>query len=453
MNTQKIILSNKILVKGPVLYIKELQRSFSLINPKYTNSCRYGNSRFKPKKYLFYYEDTKEGVYVPRGSLTKLQTFYKERKTELKIIDKTILHNEVLWSFKGELKKDKGQLQIKKFRKNFGIVKAPTGAGKTVLFLWLMAQFGQPTIIVVHTNLLLKQWPERIEQFLGIKDVGIIGNGKMNIKPVTIALMQTLVKHTHLLDSFGCMCVDEVHRAAAYTYTRIIENYKGRYLVGLSATPSRRDGLTNVMKWHLGGIHVSIDLKSANLCDCYYQTVLSDFKAENCFKQRYSTALVELTRNQKRNKTIIKNVLKYIEHPGIHLILSQNRSHCTKLFKLLPKHIQLIGVVLTGKVNKKERELIIQKAKTNKLKFIFATDKLIGEGFDEPLLSVLHLTTPISDKNRLIQYVGRIRRQYKGKEYGIVFDYFDFNEPVLRGGARNRITAYTQNNIKKLEDK
>jgi superfamily II DNA or RNA helicase len=248
------------------------------------------------------------------------------------------------------------------------------------------------------------------------------------------------------------MCIDEVHRSPCHTYTKIIDNYKGRYLIGLSATPSRSDGLTSVMKWYVGGIHVSISLDKANLCPCYYKIIVTDFVAKNCFQQKYSTALVELARNQKRNKLIIKNVLKHIKHPGVHLIISQNRMHCTKLYKLLPTHIRLISEILTGKIKEKERKKIVKRISENKLKFLFATDKLIGEGFDEDWLSVGHQTTPISDPNRLIQYLGRIRRSRSDKKYALWFDYFDAKEGVLRSGARKRVEAYQKNDIKKMEE-
>jgi len=455
---QKVILSNRLLLEKPILFSKEIMKAFSITNPKYKAATKFcGNRNFKylPKKFLTYWKYTDAGITVPRGSLNKIKLFYTKRGITLDISDETKLLPAINWEFKEKLDKKRGQSKITEWDSNCGILKAPTGSGKTVMFLWLMAKYQQPTIITVHTKLLLNQWPKRIAQFLGIKekDIGIIGDNKINVKPVTIALMQTLVKHPKLLDNFGVMCIDEAHRSPAKTYTTIIENYKGKYLFGLSATPSRSDGLTNVMKWYIGGIHVSISIEKANLCECYYKIVTTEFIANSCFQKQYSKALVELARNQKRNKLIVNNIIKYIELPGIHLVISQNRSHCTKLFKLLPDHIRMVSRILTGKIKEKERKEIVSKTKKGDLKIIFATDKLIGEGFDEPLLSVGHQTTPISDKNRLIQYVGRIRRQSPGKKFALWFDYFDCLEGVLRGGARKRSIAYIENNIKKWEDK
>jgi len=450
--TQTIILSNKILLKSPVLYEKDICSAFSITNPAYINSCKYGKSRFKPKKKLLFWEKKKEGIYLPRGAFEKIKAFYRNRQVKIEKIERYTSIKPENWTFKGQLIKEKGQLAIKKFTGNCGIIKAPTGTGKTVMGLWLMAKLGVPTIVVVHTGSLAAQWPNRIETFLGIpkSQIGAIGGGKLKVKGITVALMQTLHKHPKILEQFGCMIVDETHRAPCNTYVKIINNYSGKYLIGLSATPKRRDGLTSVMKWHVGGVNVSISLDKAKLCKCKYKIIPTDFKAEECFQRNYSKALVEMARNQGRNKLIVENVLKQIDFFGIHLIISQNRSQCLKLFKMMPSHIRLISRVLTGKVKEKERREIIQEAEKGKLKILIATDKLIGEGFDEPLLSVLHLTSPIADKNRLIQYVGRVRRTVKGKKEALVYDYFDPHEPILRNGAKKRVQTYRDNNITKM---
>lgn len=449
---QKVIIKDWLLLKEPVLKRKEIREAFTIINPAYRWAKRRGNP-WLPDKHLVYWEAHKKGLKVPRGAITKLKRIYKKHGIKIKLIDKTKLLPEIDLTFHGKLKKEKGQFAIKRVKNNFGLIKAPTGTGKTVLFIWIMAKLRQPTLICVHTNLLFKQWPKRLKTFLKLKDneIGRIGGGVIDIKPVTVALMQnkeTIIDH---LDQFGLLGIDEAHRSSCETYDKIIRNYKGRYVYGLTATDKRTDGFTSPMKWVVGGVQCSISNDKANLCPCYYKFIPTDFKADKSFADTYSSAIVELARDQVRNKLIVKNIVKNIELPFTHVIVSQNRSHLTKLYKLLPKHIQMISEVITGKVKGKERDNIVDRMSKGKLKLVFATDKLIGEGFDEPLLSVIHLTTPIKSDVRLIQYVGRVRRELKGKDKSYVFDYFDPNEGILRNAARFRSKTYKKHNINKLE--
>jgi superfamily II DNA or RNA helicase len=119
---------------------------------------------------------------------------------------------------------------------------------------------------------------------------------------------------------------------------------------------------------------------------------------------------------------------------------------------MLPESLKAGSKVLTGKVKNKEREEIVKRAKNKELKILFATDKLIGEGFDESLISVIYLTCPIADDTRLIQYVGRARRTAPGKKFALIIDFFDAKEPILRRSAKKRVIAYIKNGRPNIDD-
>ena len=197
------------------------------MNPKYTSAKRR-RARWKPKKYELFWEPCNDGILLPRSSIKKIKSIYSKNKIKVKIIDKTALHDPIKLKFHGKLKKEKGQLAIKKFKNTCGILNAPTGVGKTVMGCWKIAKINQPTIICVHTKKLLKQWNERLQTFLGLKknQIGIIGDSTIDPKPVTIAMMQTLSDNLELLDNYGVLFIDEAHRAPCNTYVKIIESYK-----------------------------------------------------------------------------------------------------------------------------------------------------------------------------------------------------------------------------------
>lgn len=133
---------------------------------------------------------------------------------------------------------------------------APTGSGKTILALNLIVRRGQPTLIVVHTKELMDQWGSRIATFLGTpaREAGVIGNGKKRIgAKITVALVQSLYKCAgEVAPHVGHLVVDECHRAPSRTFTEAVTAFDCRLMLGLSATPWRRDGLSWLIYWHLG---------------------------------------------------------------------------------------------------------------------------------------------------------------------------------------------------------
>jgi hypothetical protein len=384
---------------------------------------------------------------------------FNNKKTNLKKMKKS---NHSKLHFK-KISFNQGQLLYSPFNKRIKIGKEPTydvqcktpnhnftandivvhNSGKTVMALSYIARVQQPTIIVVDTNELLQQWKERINQFLGIPatHVGHIGGGRETIFPITVALVQTLRNRPDLLKHFGFLCVDECHIAATESYSLVVNAFNGAYVMGLSATPRRRDGRTKVMLWYLGRIALKIDATKVKRLPATAYFISSRFEGTLDWRKAYSKALVELTQDETRGQLIIDNVLKHIDHFGVHLILSRSSKHLEYLMSLLPHHFRLISKLLVGKIQTKERQKIVKQMMENKLKFIFATDRLLGKGFDEELLSVLHLATPVKDPGALTQYCGRVTRIPETEEIreqkskALIFYYFDTNINVMRGAA------------------
>jgi superfamily II DNA or RNA helicase len=336
--------------------------------------------------------------------------------------------------------------------RDFGTLAAPTGSGKTVIALALAAQRRQPTLVVVHTKELLDQWVARIETFLGIppQEVGIIGGGKKRIgQKITVALVQSLYKCAgEVAPHMGFLVVDECHRVPSRTFTEAVTAFDCRFMLGLSATPWRRDRLSRLIYWHMGDkVH---EVEKANLVEAGHILPVevmwrhTDFTPWHDPSTQYSAMLSELTQDPGRNALIADDVAREAANGGgVCLVLTDRRAHCETLVDLLSDR-RVEAALLTGDLGNGERQRVIEDLNAGAVKVLVATGQLIGEGFDCPSLSTLFLATPIRFNGRLLQFLGRVLRPAPGKEKALVFDYVDIEVGVLKHAAGARARVYQQ---------
>ena len=145
--------------------------------------------------------------------------------------------------------------------KGGGLLELHTGYGKTVCGLKIIAELGVKTIIIIHKEFLLRQWIERIEQFLPDAKVGRIQGSKIDVedKDIVIGMLQSLSMKDYdisLFNQFGLTIVDECHHIGAEVFSRALFKIVTKYTLGLSATMKRKDGLTKVIKMFLGEVVV-----------------------------------------------------------------------------------------------------------------------------------------------------------------------------------------------------
>ena len=210
--------------------------------------------------------------------------------------------------------------------------------------LYMVAQRRQPTLIIVHTKDLASQWAQRIEAFLGIAadNVGMIGGGKKVVgNEITIALVQSLYKRVEeVAEHIGFLVVDECHRCPSRTFTEAVTGFDAKYMLGLSATPWRRDKLSKLIFWHLGDVHHEVDknrlVKTGDVLPAKIIIRNTRFKPNYDPVNEYSKMLSELTADTERNVLIASDVARETERKaGICLILSDRKAHCENLRALL----------------------------------------------------------------------------------------------------------------------
>lgn len=239
--------------------------------------------------------------------------------------------------------------------------------------------------------------------------------------------------------------MDEAHRCPSRTFTEAVTAFDSRFMLGLSATPWRRDGLSRLIYWHLGDKVYEVD--KAALVEAGHVLQADVVWRETGFEPtfdpsaEYSQMLSELTRDASRNALIAEDVAQEARNGGgVCLVLSDRKAHCEALQAALRGH-GIEAHILTGDLTNGDRQAVVAALNDGRVKVLVATGQLIGEGFDCRELSTLFLATPIRFNGRLLQYLGRILRPAPGKDKARVYDYRD-PVGVLEAAALARQRVY-----------
>lgn len=432
---------------------EKLVEELTMFNPKWLENERMGRWNRNTPKVLRLYSKWKDSLWIPRGYMRRLLMLCRENKVETEIKDQRRELSKTDFKFSGDLKDFQAAAVKKMLTKEFGTLSAPTGSGKTVMALYMIAARKQPTLIVVHTKELAFQWSAAIDHFLGIgeSEVGLIGAGRHTVgEKITVALVQSLYRCAdEISEGVGHLVVDECHRAPSRTFTEAVTEFDSKYMLGLSATPWRRDKLSKLIFWHLGDVHWEIQ-KSQLVEEGHI------LRAEVVFREtrfdpyhdpvkHYSKMLSELTTDDDRNRLIVSDVAKESAvSRGVCLVLSDRKKHCETLKAMLKYKHNVQADLLTGDLNNEERRDVLQRLNNGEVKVLIATGQLVGEGFDCKALSTLFLATPIRFNGRLIQYLGRVLRPDQDKKQARVFDYVDNSVDVLRAAAKQRQRVYSE---------
>jgi superfamily II DNA or RNA helicase len=431
---------------------QEIRSNLTVENPVYTDNKKMGRYNGNTDANLFLYEQLGGGrLIAPRGFINQLSAIAKKYNVPLTLTDKTRELKPVSLQFKGKLRPYQEQAATAVLRRRSGVLQAPTGSGKTIIALAIIAERKQPALVVVHTKELLNQWIDRIHSFLGIpvKEIGIIGGGMRRIgKRITVATVQTLHKcKQDVYPYIGHLIVDECHRCPSRTFTEAVRAFDSRFMLGLSATPYRRDRLTKLIYLYLGDQAAPIDqaelTDNGDILPFRVKWVKTGFDTRLDPTFEYSKVLSELTRDHERNRLVCQEAAQQAKTcGGIPLVLSDRRAHCQAIAEALDRDHGITPMVLTGDLSKKARECVVDRLNAGVSQILVATAQLIGEGFDLPSLGAVVLTTPIRFKGRLIQAIGRALRPSPGQDMATVVDFVDQRVGVLEHSARKRHEVY-----------
>ncbi len=428
---------------------KEFKCKLTIDNPQYTAAKKYGRWIGKKlKAQLKYYDPVPTGLRFPRGFANQAILLCREFSgVDPEIIDNRRLLPETDFQFSGELRPYQQVAFDAVKKKSFGVIEAATGSGKTVMALALIGCRRQPTFVVVHTKELLYQWKERVRDFLEVEP-GLVGDGKFNLAPVTIGIVNSARKRIEeLVPHFGHLIVDECHRVPASLFTEVVSRFDCHYLLGLSATAFRSDiEMTKLIYYFMGDrLHrVDRDELKATGAILAPQVIRTATSFTYGYRGDYQALIKGLVKHEGRNLQILRDIVKIAQEPdsGTSLVVSDRISHCQFFVEKLKQRGVKVEL-LYGQLVPETRGAIVEAVLKGEVEVLVATLQLISEGFDCPGLSTLFLTTPISFEGRLLQVIGRIMRPAENKR-ARVFDYIDENVPALLRSAKARSLVLSQ---------
>lgn len=430
---------------------RQISEWFTFRNPAFAAAIKAGRSvRGIPAELRFWRELEHGIIEVPRGAARRI---WKDLPRKKRLVDFRSTGDPFNFAFHGELRPDQEEMLQGALKSDQGIIEAPTGAGKTVLSLALIAKRGVQTLVVVHTKDLMEQWIDRAERFLGMprKDIGVIGDGRQEWGPLTIGMIQTLAKGPELFlgaeSGFGQVIVDECHHVAAEQYGKFLAYCDQKYLVGVTATPFRRDAVENrVIFWRLGPILAKGDrarlVEAGAISD--FELVWRDtgFVPKADPKGDYSTALTELCSDFRRNRLIASDVAAEYRSGEKILVVVARKAQARSISALLAMK-DVPALVLTGETKTSDRRQIVEWISDDGIGAIVATGQLVGEGFDLPALTRLFIASPMKHHGTVIQYAGRVLRPAPDGSTPKIYDYRDGGDPpVFQRQADRRDSVY-----------
>ena len=438
----------------PATFIDRLIRLAAFQNPDFYSAQAMRLSTFGKPRIISCSEEFTDHIAFPRGLLNELIEIFEAHNVAVEVSDHRFSGVPIDIRFYGDLQpsQKKAASAISAF--DNGVLCAPTAFGKTVAAAALIAKRKVNTLVLVHRRHLVDQWRERLAQFLGIgaKDIGQIGGGKTSrTGHIDVAVIQSLIKKGEVKDlvtEYGQVIVDECHHVSAFTFEQVLKKVKAKYVLGLTATPVRKDGRHPIIFMQCGPVRFNANGKKDGALYIIPREVVprfTEFRAPPEWSdigiQDIYTALIN---DSQRTELIVSDVMRALKDARVPLVLTERTNHLQTLVERLSPRIPHL-FVMRGGMSKKQRDALASQMRAlpdDQPRVILATGRYIGEGFDDARLDTLFLAMPISWRGTLQQYVGRLHRSHENKRLIQVYDYIDARVPVLKRMYEKRLRAY-----------
>jgi superfamily II DNA or RNA helicase len=436
----------------PPSLLASVKHLASLHNPTFYERQKLRLSTYQTPRFIKCYQEDLSHLYLPRGVLEQLRSLLGHAGSDLVVTDHRPSLAPLSLRFHGRLTALQATAVDTMLGHDHGVLVAPPGTGKTVMGAAIIAARNLPTLVLVHRKPLLDQWRVQLVETLGLSSnqVGQIGGGKN--KPtgmVDLAMIQSLSRLDNpegLFQRYGAVVIDECHHLPAFSFESCVRRAPARHVLGLTATPYRRDGLQGIITMQCGPIRHTISPRDAepDAPRPHLRVRATDFGLEESDDASIQEVFRALVNDQQRTALVCEDVLAALSQRRRCLVLSQWKDHV----HLIAEQLRANGkepLVLEGGLSKKAREAIladVQHSPADQDLVLVATGQYLGEGFDCPQLDTLFLAFPVAFKGKLVQYTGRLLRPYPGKRTATVYDYADSDVPVLAAMHAKRLRTY-----------
>lgn len=384
-------------------------------------------------------ENFPQHIALPRGCLDDIRTLLDENGVGLKVSDERFEGAWIDVRFAGTLRADQAAALEVMLEHDTGILCAPTAFGKTVAAAALIARRGVNTLVLVHRTELLQQWTERLQAFLAADKttVGTIGGGKA--KPtgiIDVAVMQSLSRQGQVSEQvkgYGQIIVDECHHLSAFSFEAILKAAAAKYVVGLTATPIRRDGQHPIIFMQCGPIRHTASRPETAPSDLVVAPQWLSKPIVVSEGAGIQDVFLQLCSDTERTARIVAEVGDAFDQGRKLRVLTERTEHVSAIEERLLGRVENL-FTLHGRLSRKQRAALVGELEAlpaDVPRVILATGKLVGEGFDHPALDTLVLAMPVSWKGTLQQYAGRLHRQHASKADVRIVDFIDAGHPAL----------------------
>lgn len=470
----RIVLADRIYIDSTGMSNKtkrQLRRMATFSNKQYFQNQAMDMSNYDESRFIYLGSDEGKYIVLPRGLREEILKKFDNAGISYKIEDKRTKGQELNISFKGELRESQIPAAETMLENETGILHAATAFGKTVVCCDMIARRGISTLILVDRADLMNQWIKRLDEFLDIdeelpeyqtktgrtrKRKSLIGNLQGAHDTLTgivdVAMIRSLKKKDGfhpMLKEYAQVYFDECHHAASDSAIEVLQEINAKYVYGVTATPKRGDGKEKINEFLLGPIRYRFTAKDRaeeqNIDHLVYPRFTRTVKPHHLSKTPYGNDAYELIRNNDvRDEQIIRDVADCVQAGRTPVVLTKYVDHANKLSERLKKYADRL-ILLTGTNGTKARRAQVKELNEvddSDSLILVGTGSLLGEGFDFPRLDTLFMATPVSGENVVEQYVGRLNRDYDGKENVIVYDYVDSHIPKFDKMYAARLKAY-----------
>jgi superfamily II DNA or RNA helicase len=453
----QIVRSNLVYVEKnglPSAMLNRLLRLAAFQNPEFYKAQAMRLPAFNKPRVIACGEDIAKHVALPRGCIAEVKQLFEAHHIKPVIRDERFTGRPIDVQFSGQLRPAQLDAAAAIAEYDDGILCAPTAFGKTALAAWMIAQRKVNTLVLVHRQQLLDQWQARLAMFLNIpaKSIGQIGGGKNDPSGcVDVAIIQSSHDKAGVKDfvaEYGQVIVDECHHLSAFTFEQVMKQVKAKYVLGLTATPERKDGHHPIIYMQCGPIRYKLSARSMTASSPFEHEVIPRVTEFCVPPEQADTTIQELyagiVDDRARNELIVGDLLRAVQDGCSPLLLTARTEHLKYFETALASKVENV-FVLKGGMGKKQRRSIAEAIATvpeGDPRVILATGSYIGEGFDDARLDSLFLAMPISWKGTLQQYVGRLHRLHDAKRVVRVYDYVDSNVLMLARMYARRLKGY-----------
>jgi hypothetical protein len=367
--------------------MNRLKRFASFKNPMFYKQQAMRLPTYGHPRVISCADETEAYLCLPRGCEPELVSELEKLGIKIQHIDKTHQGRRIDVEFNGQLRDEQSLALSHLLQNDTGILSGTTAFGKTIVAIKLIAEKKVNTLILVDKVSLLSQWKEKLLEFLMVNEplpqqpatpakkrgrkkkvslIGQLGSGKNSLNGIVdIAVMQSLSRKGEVREcvkDYGMIIADECHHASAFTYEQILKTTNAKYIYGLTATPTRKDGHHPILFMHCGPIRYRDNPKKQAEKRPFDHYIVPRFTSlrvpldkdeqEVSIQQLYT----EIMESDFRNQQIIDDVLNNYHQGRNCIVLSLRTAHVESLAKRLKEKATDVFALMGGMGRKATRE-------------------------------------------------------------------------------------------------